>query len=194
MLHLNINQKLIVLIALLSILLLVLICSIFVQTITRKRRVDYLLPQLNKQIVQRNKEIEGLLHQDMFKSTGQLAHLKKIKQLLNQSINDEVDLAELMAIEQNFNKYYNALICSSVNNEQMELLFEGRLLANLKFSQKTQEFNSAATYHNNSVKYFPTKLIAQLLGYKVVPLLNTNSVNDFKQWKATHLPMANQIS
>jgi len=182
------------LIALLSILLLVLICSIFVQIITRKRRVDYLLPELNKQIVQRNKEIEGLLHEDMFKNTEQLNHLKKIKQLLNQSINEEVDLAELIAIEQNLDKHYDALICDSLNNEQMELLFEGRLLANLKFSQKTEEFNSAATYHNNSVKYFPTKLIAKLLGYKVVPLLNTNSINDFEQWKATHLHKAGQAS
>lgn len=182
------------LIAILSILLLVLICSIFVQIITRKRRVYLLLPQLNKQMALRNKEIEGLLYKDMFKSTKQLAHLKKIKQLLNQSINDEVDLVELMAIEENFNNHYNALIQDSYNKEQMELLFEGRLLANLKFNQIMQEFNSAATYHNNSVNYFPTKLLAQLLGYKTVPLLNTNSINDFKQWKATHLPMVNQVS
>lgn len=142
-------------------------------------------------MVLRNKQIAKLLAENTFNNTLQVNNLSKINQLLNQSINDDVDLAELIAIEQNFNKHYNALIRNSTTNEQMEQLFEGRLLANLKFSQNSQEFNTAATYHNNAVNYFPTKLIAKLLGYKTVPLLNINSINDFKQWKATHLQATN---
>jgi len=165
----------------------VLICSFFVQIIRRKRLIDFLLPQLKKQMRQRNKEIMRFLNEYSFDDIGQLISLNKIKQLLKQSINDDIDLTELMAIEQNFDKHYDALINKSINNVEMAYLFEGRLLANLKFNQKTQEFNSAATYHNNAVKYFPTKLFAQLLGYKTVPLLKENSINDFKEWKALHL-------
>lgn len=175
------------LIAILSILLIVLICSFFVRIITRKRRIDALLPQLNKQMIQRNSEIAVFLKESKIENANQIESLNKINQLLNQSINDEVDLAELVAIEKNFNKHYNSLILSCSTNEEMSYLFEGRLLANLKFSQKTQEFNSAATYHNNSVKYFPTMLFTKLLGYKAIPLLNTNEINDFKQWQAIGL-------
>lgn len=182
------------LIALLSILLLVLICSFFVQIITRKRRVDFYLPQLTKQMVLRNEKFTEFLKDYSTDNTEQLHSLDKINQLLNQSINDEVDLVELMAIEQNFNKHYDALILNSSKYEEMEYLFEGRLLANLKFEQHAQEYNSAATYHNNSVVYFPTKLFAQLLGYKAVPLLNINSINDFKQWRTAHLQVANKVS
>jgi len=183
-----------VLIALLIILLAVLICSFFVQIISRKRKVDYLLPQLNKQMVERNKQIVKFLNESGFKDAEQLHYISKIKQLLNQVINDDIDLVELIAIEDNFDKHYNALLMSCNNNEEMEYFFESRLLANLKFNQKTLEFNSAVTYHNNSVNYFPTKLFAQLLGYKTVPLLKTNNIDDFKQWKATYLQTVEQTT
>lgn len=136
----------------------------------RKRQVDEVYKKVNALLLMRNQQLANQLNSNSLLQTDKT--LSSVEKLLNQSAEDELDMFETIAIENRINRFFDDPFLNQLSkNESTQPLYNTIINSNIQFKEAREAFNMAATYHNYSVEYFPTKTLSKLLGYKTVPQL-----------------------
>ena len=143
---------------------------IFGRVIYRKRQVAEVYKKVSPLLQKRNEQIaHHLLNHTVLPSIPQFASVQK---LLSQANEEELDMFETVAIENRINQYFDESFLDQLSKkEDMQALYNAIINSNMQLKEARETFNMAATYHNYSVEFFPTKTLSKLLGYQTVPQL-----------------------
>lgn len=134
----------------------------------RKRQVDEVYKKINALLLKRNEQLAHQLNNNPLSNKT----LSSVSMLLKQSAEDEPDMFETIAIENRINQFFdNPFLNQLSKNEGTQALYNTIVNSNIQFKEAREAFNMAATFHNYSVEFFPTKTLSKILGYKVVPQL-----------------------
>lgn len=141
------------------------------RVIYRKRQVDEVYTKINPLLKKRNEQIAFQLSNKVVSYSS--TTLSSVQKLLIQSAEEELDMFETIAIENRMNQYFdNSFLSHLSKNENTQLLYNSIINTNIQLKEARETFNMAATYHNYSVEFFPTKILSKLLGYQTVPQLS----------------------
>jgi len=143
------------------------------KTIFRKRQVDEVYKKVKLLLAERNQVLSKHFNSVYKYPAGIENTLHSVFSLLEQSAEEDTDLLETIAIENKINQHLDKPMMQKLSEtNDAQALHNAILNSNIKFKEAREAFNSAATYHNYSVEYFPTKMLTRILGYEAIPLLN----------------------
>lgn len=158
----------------LILVLLLILGSLFIfilgRIIYRKRQVDEVYKKISPLLQKRNEQIALQLSNNSILLSEPA--FSSVQILLNQATEEELDLFETLAIQNRINQYFDESFLEQLSErEDTKVLYNALISSNLQLKEARECFNMAATYHNYSVEFFPTKTLSKLLGYQTVPQL-----------------------